>query len=163
MLREKPQLRQCRTRCRHCDIIFITDPRNAKRSDLYCPFGCREAHRKRCSTERSVAYYRTDAGKFKKGLQNGKRKRAEPTPERDKRPEEEEKPSEKDMSGGALDGSGFDAGMVSYLRMVTSLIEGRRVSRDEIVEMLARVLRQHGMARRRRADYLVWYLNQYPP
>lgn len=110
-----------------------------------------------------MAYYRTDVGKFKKRLQNGKRRRAEPTPERDKQPEEEEKPPEKDMSGGTLDGSGFDAGMVSYLRMVTSLIEGRKVSRKEIFQMLARILRQHSIARRRRVDYFVWYLNKSPP
>jgi len=163
VLRAKPHLRRCRTRCRHCGIFFITDPRNAKRNDLSCPFGCREAHRRRCSTERSVAYYRTGVGKFKKRIQNGKRSRAKPTPERDKMPEEEEKPQEDEKLGGTQDGSGFDAGMVSYLRMVTSLIEGRRVSRDEILEMLARILRQHSMARRRRTDYFVWYLNEYPP
>jgi hypothetical protein len=110
-----------------------------------------------------VAYYRTKAGKFKKRIQNGKRSKARPTSERDKRPEGEETPAEKEMLGVTQDGSGFDAGMVSYLRMVTSLIEGRRVSRDEIVKMLARILRQHSMARRTRTDYLVWHLNKNPP
>ena len=33
--------------------------------------------------------------------------------------------------------------MVEYVRMVVSLIEGRRVSRREVLEMLERVLRQH--------------------
>jgi hypothetical protein len=110
-----------------------------------------------------VEYYRTEAGRLKKRIQNGKRNKARPTPERDKRPEEEEKPTEKEMLRGTQDGSGFDAGMVSYLRMVTSLIEGRRVSRDEIEKMLTRVMRQHSMACRRRVDYLVWFMNKNPP
>ena len=63
----------------------------------------------------------------------------------------------------ALDGRRFDAGMMRYVRMVTSLIEGRRVSGDEILEMLARAVRQHSMARRRRIDYILWCLNGNPP
>jgi chromatin remodeling complex protein RSC6 len=187
--------------CVHCGICFITDPRNAGRCDLRCPFGCREAHRKQCSTRRSVEYYRTEDGKEKKKLQNDKRTRSESAPEdrrsegeekpseengqaegKEKLPEEdrqlegeekppeeyrqlegEEKPPEEELLGGELDGSEFDEGMVSYVRMVTSLIEGRRVSRDEILRMLVRTLRQHSMARRKRTDYRVWYLNENPP
>jgi hypothetical protein len=52
----------------------------------------------------------------------------------------------------------FDADMVRYVRMVTSLIEGWRVSEREILKMLARALRQHRMARRRRIDYVLHYL-----
>jgi hypothetical protein len=110
-----------------------------------------------------VAYYRTREGKFKKWLQNGKRSQAEPTAQSEERPDKEQKPSEKEMVGGKFDGSGFDANMVSYLCMVTSLIEGRRVRSDEIVEMLARILRQHSMASRRRKDYIIWYLNKHAP
>ena len=67
------------------------------------------------------------------------------------------------MFGGKHEVSGFDAGMVSYLQMVTSLIEGRKVIRDEILEMLARGVRQHSIGRRKRMDYVVWYLNEHPP
>jgi hypothetical protein len=49
------------------------------------------------------------------------------------------------------------------VRTVVSLIEGRRVVRREIEEMLARVLRQHSMARRRRIDQAVDWLNANPP
>ena len=63
----------------------------------------------------------------------------------------------------ALDGRRFDAGMVCYVRMVTSLIEGRRVSRDEILQMLARAVRQHSMARGRRIDYVLRYLMKNAP
>jgi len=155
----RPELQPCLKRCLHCGIVFLTHPRNAKRNDLRCPFGCREEHRKRCSTERSVAYYRTKEGKFKKKIQNDKRSRAEPAPEREKRPEEEEKPA----AAGTPAGSGLGAAMVSYVRLATSLIEGRRVGRDEILAMLARVVRQHSLARRKKIDYLLWYLNRHPP
>jgi len=63
----------------------------------------------------------------------------------------------------ALDGRRFDAGMMRYVRMVTSLIEGRRVSRDEILQMLARAVRQHSMARGRRIDYVLRYLMKNAP
>ena len=102
-----------------------------------------------------MAYYRTEEGKIKKQLQNSKRSRSAPTSEQGERAE--------DVSREAHEGLGFDAGMVLYLVMVTSLIEGRVVSREEIVEMLARAMRQHSMARLRRVEYLVWHLNKHPP
>jgi hypothetical protein len=49
----------------------------------------------------------------------------------------------------------FDSGIVRYVQMVTSLIEGRRVSEAEILRMLVRAERQHSMARRRRRDYVL--------
>jgi hypothetical protein len=57
----------------------------------------------------------------------------------------------------------FNATLIAYVRTVVSLIEGRAVSREEIVRMLARVVRQHRMARERRMDYVVRYLNERPP
>jgi hypothetical protein len=47
------------------------------------------------------------------------------------------------------------SGIVRYVQMVTSLIEGRRVSEVEIVRMLERAVRQHSMVRRRRRGYLL--------
>ena len=117
---------------------------------MRCPFGCRKAHRKQQSTRRSVGYYRTQEGKLKKGIQNGHRHRQEKRePERT-----------------SLPGSGkgeWDAGIVAHVRMVTSLIEARRVSRDEILKMLARALRQHSLGRVRRIDYIVRQLNKASP
>ena len=148
VLRSRPDLRRCLRRCRHCRIFFLTHPRNAGRCDLRCPFGCREAHRKQRSTERSVAYYGTAEGKTKKKIQNGKRAqggvRADANP----------------PVTGALE---FHAGMVGYVAMVASLIEGRRVGQAEIVQMLVRAMRQHSMARRRRMDYVVAQLQKHGP
>jgi hypothetical protein len=156
ILSAKPHLRRCLTRCRHCRIFFLTNPCNAGRSDLGCPFGCKDAHRKRRSTQRSVEYYSTEVGKFKKKIQNGKRSRGEGKPDFGNQREE----AGRDLE---LDGCRFDADMVGYVRMVTSLIEGRRVSKREILEMLARAVRQHSMARGRRMDYVLRYLKKNAP
>jgi hypothetical protein len=148
VLRSQSHLRRCLRRCRHCRIFFLTHLRNARRRDLRCPFGCRQAHRKRRSTERSVAYYATVEGKAKKKMQNGKRvrsggRRAPAPPE-----------------SGAVE---LHAGMVRYVAMVASLIEGRRVSEGEMHQRLARAMRQHSMARRRRMDYVVVQLQKIGP
>ena len=155
VLRADPCLRRCLTRCRHCGIFFLTHSCNTGRKDLGCPFGCKETHRKRGSTERSVEYYRTPEGKFKKKLQNGKRSRAET----------KAVINEREHAGKmlALPERRIDEQMLCYLRMAISLIEGRRVSAAEILEMLARVLRQHSMVRRRRIDYVLQYLNERAP
>ena len=156
VLRAKPCLRRCLTRCRHCRIFFLTHPCNAGRSDLGCPFGCKEAHRKRRSAQRSVEYYGTKEGKIKKKLQNGKRNKSKAKLNSGNQPEE----TERDL---ALDERRFDADMMFYVRMVTSLIEGRRVSMDEILKMLARAMRQHSMARGRRIDYVLRYWMKNAP
>jgi hypothetical protein len=139
------------TRCRYCRIFFLTHPRNAGRQDLRCPFGCRDTHRKRRSTERSIEYYNTAEGKTKKKIQNGKRRQSE-------------RPSDAAVDKAEPERDGIrDAGIVDYLQMVTSLIEGRPVSRLEILEMLVRVMRQHSIVRRRRIDYVVAYLKENAP
>jgi hypothetical protein len=53
--------------------------------------------------------------------------------------------------------------MVAYVAMVASLIEARRVSEAEILQMLVRAMRQHSMARRRRMDYVVAQLQKRGP
>jgi hypothetical protein len=115
---------------------------------LRCPFGCREAHRKRRSTERSVAYYATAEGKAKKKMQNGKRAQGG---------------VRVDANPPVTDAPEFPAGIVGYVVMVVSLIDGRRVSEAEILQMLMWAMRQHSMARRRRMDYVVAQLNKHGP
>ena len=56
-----------------------------------------------------------------------------------------------------------DPSMLKYLCMVISLIEGRRISMKELLEMLARIMRQRSMYRTRRIDYVLNYLNKHPP
>jgi hypothetical protein len=56
----------------------------------------------------------------------------------------------------------FDPGIVAYIRFVISLIEGRRVHREEIFEMLARAKRQRSFAREKRIDYVLRRLREEP-
>lgn len=117
---------------------------------MRCPFGCREVHRKRDSTRRSTGYYRTKEGRQKKRVQNGKR--------RQKGGRAPDTPGEPKAGAGEL-----KAQIVEHVRMAASLIEGRRVSREEILKMLARALRQRSLVRRRRIDYIVGHLNKASP
>lgn len=148
IFKARPHLRQCLTRCRHCRIFFLCDPRNAGRKDLRCSFGCKETHRQQRSTERSVAYYQEPEGKIKKAIQNAKRRKAVPlapptAPPADPLPCPEP--------------------VLELVQGVVSLIEDRLVCHQEILTMLWRVLRQHRMARRRRIDQAVDWLNANPP
>lgn len=164
MLRAKPHLRRCLKRCRHCRIFFLTDPRNAGRKDerevgrkdLGCPFGCRQAHSQQQSTRRSVAYYQTDKGKEKKQKLNQRRRTAvhgQPPV-----PQAQEAPAPTPTERGP-----WPEPVVEHVRVGVSLIEGRPVSRAEIGEMLAKVLRQPGMGRRGKIDQAVGWLNENPP
>ena len=148
IFRTQPELRRCLTRCRHCRIFFLTDPRNAKRRDLGCPFGCRQAHRQRRSSQRSTAYYQDEPGKEKKRQQNAKRRKV-PAPA---------------IAPAALGPEApVPRPMLEYLCMATSLIEGRAVSLGEVLAMLHQVLRQHSMVRTRRINQIVAWLNEHPP
>jgi len=148
VLRLKPWLRKCRARCRHCGIFFLTDPRNAGRQDLGCPFGCRQAHRQSQSIRRSVEYYRQTEGKAKKRDLNARRRKT-PLP-----------PAPRPPAASPL---AWPQPILDYVRVVIGLIEGRRVLLWEIVEMLQRTLRQHRMVRTRRIDQGVAWLNEQPP
>jgi len=53
--------------------------------------------------------------------------------------------------------------MLPYVRMLVNLIEGIQVRCDEVVELLIQTLRQHSIAFRRRADYVLRFLHQHPP
>jgi hypothetical protein len=64
---------------------------------------------------------------------------------------------------GAETGDGqYGAGIFRYVRTVVSLIEARRVSAAEILEMLQRTKRQHSFARERRIDYVLRRLREEP-
>ncbi len=160
ILEARPSVRRCLKRCRHCRIYFLTDRRNAGRKDerevgrqdLRCPFGCSKAHAKQQSTQRSVAYYQTEEGKRKKQRLNQRRRRSAgkaPAPENESLPP----PA----------GAPWPEPVVEHVRVVVSLIEGRRVSRDEILQMLTEVLRQPSLARQRKIDHAVSWLHENPP
>ncbi len=173
LLRAKPHLRRCLTRCRHCRIFMLAHPRNAARDDLGCAFGCRQTHRKQESTRRSVEHYRGVNGRILKGYQNEKRRKVQP----------QETPPRKDpdwVSDEGLDVSPLgpspcpaavaealpkarDPLVIEHVRVVVSLIEGRRVGTAEVFGMLVKVLRQRSIGRRRKIDHTLWWLNANPP
>ncbi len=155
VLRAKPHLRACLSRCRQCRIFFLTHSRNAGRRDLRCPFGCREAHRKQASGQRSAAYYRDPKGKRKKSDLNQRRPRKYCPPKPAPNPPRPRVPQRRRSRWNPL--------LVEYVRMVASLIEGRRISRRQVLLMLARVLRQHTLCRRRQIDQTVAWLHEEPP
>jgi hypothetical protein len=169
-LRTHPHLRPCLTRCRHCHIFFLTHPCNARRKDLGCPFGCGEAHRKRESTQRSVAYYRGEAGKERRRIQNGNRQFTgmprvpEPQPEPQPEPPLQRVP---ELSFGMGEAKvslvPYPTPILRYLRMVISLIEQRPVSGEEILEMLAQNLRQRSIGRRGKRAHIIERLKEHPP
>jgi hypothetical protein len=170
--------------CAHCGIRFLTHPRNAGRIDLRCPFGCRRHHRRRCSSQRSADYYRTPEGKLKKRWLNAGRPAGalppQPRPQQPTIPSESprsgtprpgesappEPPSQGELrlNGVVLDEPSLLASpMLSYARMVVSLVEGVAFSLAELVGLLRRALRQHSIGRRRRTDYVLHVLHQRPP
>lgn len=161
VLREQPELQRSLCHCRHCGIFFITHPRNAKRTDLGCPFGCREAYRKQRSTERSMAYYRTEEGRLKKRLQNRRRGSAGAISEAVDSVKKTEARSERTNLVASTERVRF--GIASYLGMVLSLIEGRRVSREEVQCLLERIVRQHSIAQRLGMDYDSGEVRKSPP
>lgn len=162
-LRAKPHLRKCLRRCRHCRIFFLTHPRNAGRRDLGCPFGCKQAHRRRESIRRSTAYYQDQQGREYKRRQN-QRQRGQVQIEDDQKPPpcapaDSACPAEVVQALPAAK----DLELVQQVRVVVSLIEERPVSLAEIWQMLLRGLRQRSMSRRRKIDQAVDWLNANPP
>jgi len=134
---------------------LLTHPRNAGRHNLRCPFGCREAHRKKHPPRRSAASYSDPAGKVKQSALN--QRRASKSSAKGQTPAVPEAPVPKKGS------AKWSPPMVEHVRMVVSLIEGRRVSRRQVLAILAKVLRQHTMVRRRKIDQAVAWLNEQPP
>jgi hypothetical protein len=153
VLRTRAPLRPCLTRCRHCGIFFVAAACNAGRKGG-CPFGCASAHRRREWRRTSAEYYENPQGKKKKSALNQRRKNkliateeAEPAP-----PAQDPGP-----------GKQIPPLLVGYVQRVVSAIEGRRLSREEILAMLAKEKRQHSMVRQRRVDQIIHSLHERPP
>jgi hypothetical protein len=53
--------------------------------------------------------------------------------------------------------------ILPYARMVASLIEGRTVGQDELVEALLETMRQRSIDRQTRSQYVLRFLHQHPP
>ncbi len=156
VLVSKPELRKYLTRCRHCSIYFLTDPRNKGRTDLGCPFGCGQAHRKERGKIRSTEYYQTPWGKGKKKIINDRRS----AKEQSLNSAEDATEEQRYYKVGQMS---LDEDTVNYLETVTSLIEERRVGKEEILSMLKAKMRQHSMVKMKRIEYILRYHLGKPP
>jgi hypothetical protein len=151
------------TRCKHCRIFFLTHPRNAGRDDLRCPFGCRDAHRKESSNKRSAEWYRSKQGKKKKKNLNERRFRQSSSDSgsedlKNKESCEQQRKIIQDKPEVVRNKT-----TLPYIQMLISLIEGRSVSLDEVLDMLLKIVRQHSIDSRRRFVYAFTYPKQKPP
>lgn len=168
-MRGRRDLRRCLARCRHCRIFFVAHPRNGGREDLGCPFGCRDAYRKKRSTARSTAYYQTAAGKAKKAEFNRKSRRSaesrgsDPTQRAAERQGRESDSAQKTAGTPPAAETEFGAGIVEHVRVVVSLVERCEVSREEVVAMLERTVRQRRIGREGRRAYILGWLAEHPP
>lgn len=104
-----------------------------------------------------MEYYRTPSGKRKKHNYNGRRNRQGQS--KQSSPEE----SSNKKSYYKVDRVSIDEDTASYLQMVASLIEGRHVTRGEILSMLRKKWRQHSILKQRRILYNVKRLKKRPP
>jgi hypothetical protein len=192
VLRDRPDLQDCAVRCCHCRIRFLTHPRNARRQNLRCPFGCRQHHRRQRANQRTREYYRTAAGRRKKKRLNGKRSKFGSETGNAFRCDVHAPPNSSDTSdvnssGGesvdahddtqsppdrvTLPPEGFvldeptvvNSHILPYLLIVASLIEGRTICREELIAALRKRMRQHSIGQRPRREYVLRYLNQHPP
>lgn len=148
ILKQKPHLKKYLTRCRHCQILFFTHPRNAGRSDLGCPFGCRKTHRQNNSNQRSTEYYRTKEGKEKKKHLNAGRGSPKPLP---------------DLSCDETGNDDFDTQTVRHIQMVVCLVEGRFVALAQVYAMLKKKLRQHSIDLVDKLPYAAINYRKNPP
>ena len=178
LLQFHPERQGCVVSCCRCGIEFLTHPRNARRRNLRCPFGCRDHHRRQRSCQRSVAYYKTAVGQQKKQRLNDRRKHVSPpvpcppppppTPPPplsvDPLPEALPEKAELRLEEVVLDEWSLTCSpMLPYVRMVLRLVEGIELNCREVARLLRRRLRQHSIAYRRRTDYVRCFLHQHPP
>ena len=187
VLRDRPDLENCAVQCCHCGIRFFTHPRNAGRQNLRCPFGCRSTHCRQQATERSKRHYQTDKGRRNKKRLNGKRSQAHndsknapplvaPPKEDSTSSRRQPAPAEPTVAEAprknvSLTLEGFvpdeptlvNSSMLSYLAMVASMIEGHTISREKLLQVLRRSMRQRSFDRLPRREYVLGFLNQHPP
>lgn len=68
------------------------------------------------------------------------------------------------LDGFVLDESTLaNSRILPYVQMVASVLEGRTISREELLSALRRTLRQRSINRVPRREYVLRYLNGHPP
>ena len=158
-----------------------------------CPFGCRKEHERRESIRRSGAYYREHPDKKRiqnerryrlAPLSVPRRSAAGEHPRSHPADSSEIPPNaangQQACVGGTLSADqaplpqcppelaevlpkAQDPEVIGYVRVIVSLIEGRRISLEEIWQSLLHLWRQRTIARRRKIDHTLAWLNAHPP
>jgi len=68
------------------------------------------------------------------------------------------------LDGFVLDESTLvNSRVLPYVRMIASVLEGRTISREELLAALRKRMRQHRIGRRPHRDYVLRYLHEHPP
>jgi len=136
-----------------------------QRGQIRCPFGCRAQCRGARARRRSEAYYKSQRGKEAKKKLNQRRCRLPPRQAGPGPATAPPKGPRRRLKPGAVKKRSVRSNSVilQHVRMVVSLIEGRRVSRRQVQLMLAKILRQHTLTRRKQIDQTVLWLHKHPP
>ena len=222
VLRDRADLADCAVCCCHCGIRFCAHPRNARRRDLRCPFGCREHHRRQRGNARSRKHNQSEKGRANKSKLNTAARikdiqaaladialtgtalpdtalnDAASSNPASRAPLELSSQPSADSPGAdflettaeaatvaslsvdpspamrehlALQLEGFvldeptlvNSRILPYVRMIASLLEGRTISREELLAALRKRMRQRSMGRAPRREYVLRYLHQHPP
>lgn len=121
IVRGNLDLEPCLVYCCHCGISFLTQHCNKNRTDLGCPFGCREYYRKLAANKRSKNYYQSEPGKVKKQAANARRYISN---------------IESDQASVPSDKLPFSKNLVRYLMTLMRLIERRSILIDEVIHIL---------------------------
>jgi hypothetical protein len=176
----RPEVQRYVACCVFCGIRFLADYRNPNRSDLLCPFGCQRCHGHDASNRRIARYRQSSRGKRTKHDLNvkyyathrrrttgvdGQPDRCCPTPPADKS-SPDEPPATIALSPGGVVLSELEvarSSMIPYVQRLFHLIDGVRMTCDEVVCLLQTTLRQRGMGRRSRIAYALAFLHQHPP
>lgn len=127
-----PLIGHIRTQCAQCQVDIITTNSNRGRSDIRCPFGCRQDHQRKESNRRSIGYYKTPEGQAKKKILNDGRKNGQNISA------EEKSPFRKSVSPYFL-----------YIQILLFSVFRKTVSFPEIKELVSLAkekLRQHPLA-----------------
>lgn len=180
VVRDCPGLASCAVACCDCGIRFLTHPRNAKRYDLRCPFGCRQHHRRERGNARSRKYGQSTEGARKKKLRNGRRTKMDHeaksavsglSPSVDVSPETSpvglDRPREDVQL--ALDGYSLRESIVvkthtlSYLVMLLRVLEDIVIAPTDLLDQLRQRMRQRSIGSLSRREYVLRYLHEHPP
>jgi hypothetical protein len=136
-LRAHPWARAYLRRCAICRLFFLVNSRAAWHKCVCCPYGCRPIRQRELSDKRVTAYYEKPEGRRKKAALNRARSLKETAAAA---------PAAPAAAPPAAD-AGPSPAVITHLQVVTSFFEGRPVGREEILSLMARILRQRMIGR----------------